>query len=192
MPPKNKYSKEQIVDAAFKIAEKEGIDGITIRKVANQLGSSIAPIYVNFKDVHELKRAIIEKIVQLSHRMINEQNSGSPFRDIGIASLRFAKEYPMLSRDFVMKPNKYAQQFDEEMGTGLIDQMKKDPDLEGFTDDQLQMILFKLRAFQIGLTIMVSNGMLPENMELEQMAAIVDDVAVDVVLATRMRNHDDV
>lgn len=61
MPPKNKFSKEQISEAAFAIAENEGIDRITIRKVADRLGSSIAPIYVNFTDVEALSKPLLTK-----------------------------------------------------------------------------------------------------------------------------------
>src|SRR5699024_4801970 len=109
-------SREQIVDAAFNIANTEGIDSMTIRKVAGQLGSSIAPIYVNFNDVEELKSAVVKKVVDISQHMLNEQNTGNPFGDIGFASLQFAKKHPILFRDFVMKQNNYLLDYDQEMG----------------------------------------------------------------------------
>ena len=37
MPPKKKFSKEQIVDKAFEIAKTEGIDSITARRIAEEL-----------------------------------------------------------------------------------------------------------------------------------------------------------
>lgn len=187
MPPKNKFTMDQIIDAAFTIAKNEGIDSITIRKVAELLGSSIAPIYVNFDDVEQLKRAVVKKVIQLSQEMLYEQNSGNAFRDMGIASLRFAKEYPVLVRDFVMKPNEYFQDYDEQMGTELVEHMKKAPDLEGFTDEELMMILLKMRAFQMGLTVMLANGLLPKEFDMEKMIAISDSVAEDVIIAARMR-----
>ena len=49
---------------SFAIAETEGIDRVTIRKVAEQLGSSIAPIYVNFTDVEALKQAVASPVIQ--------------------------------------------------------------------------------------------------------------------------------
>lgn len=52
MAPKKKFTKDQIIDAAFEIARTEGIEFITIRKVAEKLGGSIAPIYVNFKEAN--------------------------------------------------------------------------------------------------------------------------------------------
>ncbi|WP_269758384.1 TetR/AcrR family transcriptional regulator [Thalassobacillus sp. C254] len=84
MPPKTKFTKEQIINAAFEIAKSEGIDSITIRKVADRLGSSIAPIYVNFNDVDELKQAVANKVVQLSQHMIYEEIPGTPFEILGL------------------------------------------------------------------------------------------------------------
>ncbi|GAA0370810.1 TetR/AcrR family transcriptional regulator [Bacillus horti] len=187
MPPKKKFSEEQIIEAAFEIAKTEGMESITIRKVAEQLGSSIAPIYVNFTDVEDLIKAVMKKIVQLSQQMLQEQNSGNAFKDIGMASLQFAEEYPNLFRDFVMKPNEYLGDYDQDMGTELVAHMKTDPDLEGFTDEEIHMILFKMRAFQMGLTIMVANQLLPKEFNREKGIEILDSMAEDVLTATRLR-----
>ena len=47
MAPKNKFTKEEIINAAFDIAKVDGLGAITVRRVAQKLNSSIAPIYVN-------------------------------------------------------------------------------------------------------------------------------------------------
>ncbi|NLP23868.1 MAG: TetR/AcrR family transcriptional regulator, partial [Syntrophomonadaceae bacterium] len=85
MGPKVKFTREQIIDAAFEIARTEGIDNITMRKIAEKMGSSVAPIYVNFKNVDELNEALIERIISISHQFLAEENTGNPFRDIGNA-----------------------------------------------------------------------------------------------------------
>lgn len=186
MPPKPKFSKEQIIDAAFEIAKLEGMDSITIRKVAEKLGSSIAPIYVNFKDVEELIGEVIHKIFELSRRKLAEQRTGNPFRDIGAASLRFAKEYPVLFRDLVMKNNAYMNNYDNEMGV-LVEQMKQDPELESFSDEELRAILLKMRIFQLGLSVMVVNGLLSEDFDEEREVEMLESTAVDIMAAARLR-----
>jgi AcrR family transcriptional regulator len=101
MGPKVKFTREQIIDTAFKIAQTEGIDSITMRKIAEKMGSSVAPIYVNFKNIDELKEALMERIISVSRQILKEESTGNPFRDIGIASLRFAVEYSVIFRDLV-------------------------------------------------------------------------------------------
>lgn len=192
MPPKKKFSKEQIIDTAFEIARSEGIDSITIRKVAEQLGSSSAPIYVNFKDVDELIREVVNKIIAVSKQLLMEQNSGDPFHDIGVASLRFAKEYSVLFRDFVMKPNDYMQNYNEDMGGDLIELMKEDTVLEGFSEEELRLILLKMRIFQTGLSVMVANGLLPDELGEDQLIGLLDSAATDVIIAARQRGKGDI
>lgn len=181
MGPKIKFTKERIIDAAYEIAKIEGIDNITIRKIAEKMGSSIAPIYVNFKDVNELIQAVISKIFIVSHQMLLEVDTGNPFLDMGVASLRFAKEYPILFRDLIIKKNHYMKNYDQEMGTVLIEQMKKDPELTGFTNEDLMTILLKMRIFQLGLSVMIANGLLSDDFTEEKAIELLKSTANDVI-----------
>ncbi|MEB1808801.1 MAG: TetR family transcriptional regulator [Bacillaceae bacterium] len=185
MPPKKKFSQSQIIDAAFEIAKNEGLSQISIRKVADRLGSSIAPIYVNFTDVEDLKRAVMKKVMELSEQKVKEQNTGNPFQDLGIASLKFAEEYPVLVRDLALNPNEYIQEYDQEMD--FVSLMKQDPTLEGFTDEELMMIFLKMRAFQLGMTMMVANRLLPKELTMDQMIELSGSAAEDIISATRLR-----
>ena len=67
MPPKTKYNKEDIVDAAFEIAKEEGFSGITARSVANRLHCSVAPIYVNFATIDDLITDVVEREIGRAH-----------------------------------------------------------------------------------------------------------------------------
>jgi AcrR family transcriptional regulator len=186
MGPKIKFTKEQIIDAAFEIAKTEGIDNITMRKIAEKMGSSVAPIYVNFKNNDELIEALIERIISISQQLLGEESTGNPFHDMGRASLRFAIEYSVLFRDLVMKNNNYVKEYDEKMLPALIEEMKKDPELEGFTVDELKTILLKLRIFQLGLSVMAANGLLPKDYEIQDLMDILSSTANDVILSARL------
>lgn len=185
--PKIQFTKEQIIEIAFTIAKKEGIDKITIRKVAHHLGSSIAPIYVNFKNVKELKHEVIKRIVTWSNELIEEQHTGSPFKDIGIASIKMATEHPKLVHDFIMKQNEYLKSYDTEMGLNFIHLMKNDEKLAEFTENELYQILLKMRIFQMGLTLMIANGLLPEHFGFDEMVNLSNDLANDVITTTKLK-----
>jgi AcrR family transcriptional regulator len=188
MPPKKRFSREQIVDAAFEIAKVNGMDGITIRKVAERLKSSIAPIYVNFEDVEELKLAVVKRIVRLSNEILMEVDTGKPFHDIGVASLRFAREYSVLFQDFISNQSTYLEHYDQEMGRDLMDRMKEDSELEGFTEDELRLILLKMRIFSVGLSVMVANNLLPPSFSEEDGVELLASTAIDVVTSARLKN----
>ena len=187
MGPKVKFTREQIIDTAFEIAQTEGLDSITMRKIAKKMGSSVAPIYVNFKNVDELNEALMAKILSISRELLREENTGNPFHDIGIASLRFAVEYSAIFRDLVIKSGKYMQGYDEKMMPTLIEEMQKDPVLNGFTVEELKTILLKVRIFQLGLSIMAANGLLPKEYNKQAMIDILSSAADDVILSAKIR-----
>jgi len=186
MGPKSTFTKEQIIDAAFEIAKTEGIDHITMRKVAQKMGSSVAPIYVNFKNNEELIEAVVERIIGISQQLLIEESKGNPFYDMGRASLRFAVEYSVLFRELVMKSNNYMKDYDEKIMPALIEEMKKDPELKDFTTDELKTILLKMRIFQLGLSVMVANRLLPDNYEMQELMDLLSSTANDVILSVRL------
>jgi AcrR family transcriptional regulator len=187
MGPKIKFTREQIIDAAFEIAQAEGIDSITMRKIAEKMGSSVAPIYVNFKNVDELNEALIERIISISRQLLMEENTGNPFRDIGSASLSFAMEYSVIFRDLVIKGGIYMQDYDKKMMPALIEEMKKDPELNGFTVDELKTILLKMRIFQLGLSMMAANSLLPKEYNKQEMMDILSSTADDIIMSAKLR-----
>lgn len=189
MGPRVKFTREQIIDAAFEIAKTEGIEGITMRKIAEQLGSSVAPIYVNFENVDELNEALMDRIIAVGQQLLSEETTGNPFYDMGKASLRFAKEYSVLFRDLVMNHNRYMKGYDDKMLPVLIEEMKKDPEMTGFTEDELKNIWFKMRVFQVGLSVMAANGMLPGEYQQQDLMDLLSSAAEDVILSARLRKR---
>ena len=54
-----KFTKEVVIEAGYELMKKEGFQNISVRKIANYLKCSTAPIYFNFSTVDELKEEII-------------------------------------------------------------------------------------------------------------------------------------
>ena len=59
MPAVRKVSKAQIIDAAVEVLRDDGFAAINARSVAKKLGCSTQPIYFSFKNMDELKAALI-------------------------------------------------------------------------------------------------------------------------------------
>ncbi len=56
--PKQKITKEMVVDTAFDIARKDGMDRVLIRKIAGKLGCSVQPIYSYCQNIESLKAEV--------------------------------------------------------------------------------------------------------------------------------------
>lgn len=57
MPPKQKITKNMLLEHAYKIAEEQGIMAVTSRSVAKSIGCSIQPVFSQFPTMEELRQA---------------------------------------------------------------------------------------------------------------------------------------
>lgn len=48
MPPKPKYTKEEIVQVAFEMARENGLESVVARELGKRLGISSTPIFLIF------------------------------------------------------------------------------------------------------------------------------------------------
>jgi AcrR family transcriptional regulator len=160
MPPRIKYSKENVIEAAFEIAREQGFSEITARSVAKRLGSSVAPIYANFETIDHLVKAVVQRVFAVADNLLKEQEGSNVFANIGRASLAFARDYPILFRELMLIPNEHMVQY-EAMEAALLDIMSRDERLRNWTTDERRMLLFEMRTFQTGLSVMTANGHLP-------------------------------
>lgn len=60
MPPKAKFTREEIVEAAFSIVKADGFEALTSRALGTRLGSSARPIFTVFQSMDEVQQAVIE------------------------------------------------------------------------------------------------------------------------------------
>ncbi len=97
MPPKAKFTKDEIIDAALLIIKEEGIENLTARNLGSKLKSSSCPIFTIFKNMEEVKIATIQKAKQIYRKYVEEGlNDSIPFRGVGKLYIRFASEEPKL------------------------------------------------------------------------------------------------
>ena len=105
MPPKFKYTREQIVECAVSIVRETGMDGVTARELGKRLGVSVKPIFTAFTNMDEVKSAVFERVLQIYHASAEECAGEMPsFKRSGMQVIRFAKKEPMLFRLLFMQP----------------------------------------------------------------------------------------
>lgn len=98
--PKAKISREMVVNAAFEIARREGIENVNARTVAEKLGCSTQPVMYHFSKIEEMKRAVFDK-ADLYHSeclMAVRDTDNGIMLGIGLNYIRFAIHEPHLFR----------------------------------------------------------------------------------------------
>ena len=59
MPPKCKFTRDEIIAAALDIARKDGLYAVTARSLGEKLGSSSKPIFSIFENMEEVLEATL-------------------------------------------------------------------------------------------------------------------------------------
>ena len=113
MPPKAKFTKEEITEAALRIVREEGIEKLTSRNLGKTLGSSACPIFTVFSSMEEVETAALEaaKAVYKGYveRGLTEELA---FRGVGEQYIHFAVDEPRLFQLLFMGETEEAQSFE--------------------------------------------------------------------------------
>lgn len=104
MPPKAKFTREEIIDAAFEMVRSEGVDCLTARSLGAKLGSSARPIFTVFRSMEEVQAEVMKEAKRLYERYEDEGMSGeNAFMGSGKGYIRFAANEPKLFQLLFMK-----------------------------------------------------------------------------------------
>lgn len=125
--PKQRITREQVVDAAFRLARERGMEGVLVKELANRLGCSVQPIYTYCNSMETLRGAVEERTTAFVREYAaRHRDPSDPFRSTGLAYLRLAKEEPHLYRIFFSRPQGggnweelYEREADPERGAEL-------------------------------------------------------------------------
>lgn len=107
MPPKAKFTKEEIFNAALDIVRTEGIEALTARALGKHLNSSARPIFTVFKNMEEVQQAVITSSKALYKEYVDEGlTSEKPFKGVGTQYILFSIKEPKLFQLLFMSEQK--------------------------------------------------------------------------------------
>ena len=99
MAPKNKFTKKEMVEAALRVARTKGIDGLTAKTMADELGTSTQPIFTAFGSMEGVREEVYAAAVSVYDRYTEiGLKEEIPFLGVGKQYIRFAKEEPEFYR----------------------------------------------------------------------------------------------
>ena len=71
MAPKNKFTREEMVAAAMRVVRAKGIDGLTAKTVADELGASTQPVFTAFGSMDTVRQEIYAAAVRVYDGYVN-------------------------------------------------------------------------------------------------------------------------
>ncbi len=114
MPPKPKFTKEEIINAALEIVSEKGTEGLTARELGARLGSSARPIFTVFNGMEELQNEVRVAAMSYFENMPIDALGDMPvFKQVGMKMVLFGKTEPKLYRLLFMSENEKAMSFED-------------------------------------------------------------------------------
>lgn len=97
MPPKAKFTREEIIEGALNIVRTEGYEALTSRALGRSLASSARPIFTVFKNMEEVQQATREAAKSLYQEYVSEGlKAEHPFKGVGTQYILFSIHEPKL------------------------------------------------------------------------------------------------
>ena len=163
MPPKPKFTRDEVVEVALKLVSEKGMDALTARELGERLGSSARPIFTAFRNMEELMGEVRNAAMRKYDAFVGSAVDYTPaFKRFGTQMVLFAIEEPKLFQLLFMRENDGAGDFAsvaERLGPtrGLcIDAITAD---YGLNPEEANAFFEHMWVFTYGLSVLCATGM---------------------------------
>lgn len=97
MPKKPKFTKEEVINAAYEIIKEEGLENLAARGLARKLNSACSPIFTLFSSMEEVKEEVYKKAKKDFVNELKKSLDYFPiFKEFGLRFVNYAVKNPKL------------------------------------------------------------------------------------------------
>lgn len=188
MPPKVKYTRDDVVEAALTIVEEHGLRDLTARNLAAKLGSSTAPIYKHFGTMDELALEVIGEAQRTLLEYTSRPYTDRVFLNMGTGVAMFACEHKQLYRALMLEGDNYGDVVHEFLDI-LESELTKDPRFTILSVDERHQLLHKMWTFTHGLASLICVGLI-KDCNQEKIIKTLMEIGADIIGATLAKHMD--
>lgn len=155
------YTKDQILKAAYEVVENEGFSGFTARNIAKKMGISTQPIYLEFKNMQDLKDTLLDEICNhLYYDIFPEVRTGDTLIDLGLNYVYFAKERSNLYNALYVQEYGGGKKMHDFSNKYFFELIKKHPKYKNLDDDHITALHVGTWIIVTGIATLMSSGII--------------------------------
>ena len=141
MARKKTITREQILAAAYDLVAKEGFSKFTARNIAGHMNCSTQPIYLEFKNMDDLKESLFEKIkTYLQEDVYGRVVTGNPLIDMNLNYIQFATDEKKLYRYLYLEEHSEDEELQRFSNELFMKNADSDPHLRGLSQEIKEQI----------------------------------------------------
>lgn len=174
MPPKCRFTREEIIQAALDLTAEKGVGALTARGLAQRLGSSAKPIFGLFANMEEVQQEVV-KAANLRYQEYLRQDMSAgrypPYKASGMAYIRFAREQKELFKLLFMRDRTHEEKAAGDELEALLGLIQKNM---GLSRDDAYRFHLEMWIYVHGIATMIATAYLEWDMDFIS-AALTDD-----------------
>jgi len=163
MPPKPKFTKEEVITAALSLVSEKGMPALTARDLGERLGSSARPIFTVFTSMEEVREAVRKAAIRRFEGYAEKAEQYTPvFKQMGMQMILFAKEEPELYRIAFMSGERKGNNFDDlfmqlgDVAIQCVEVIQRD---YGITEPEARSLFEHVWIHTFGIGALCATGM---------------------------------
>lgn len=161
MPPRPKYTKEEIVKVAFDMTREKGFEAVTTREIGKRLGTSSSPIFTFFKNMHELQIEVKKLAMKEYENYIADALNYTPaFKQFGIRMIEFADREPKLFQLLYMQEREESGTFEDmvrDLGDSVGTCIALIKEEHGLEEAEAKMLFSQVWLHTFSLCVLLAN-----------------------------------
>ena len=155
MPPKQRITREMILERSFTMFCQEGMAAVNARSVAKALNCSTQPIFSYFSGMDDLKNALDQKAHDVFEQTLSEEaKAGDTFESRFNAYVRFATEQPRLFAHMFLRED------DQTFGNEVVREplVSAEAEEKGLDAEKAKQVCVELMLYVHGMAAMQATG----------------------------------
>lgn len=165
MPPKCRFTREEIIQAALDLTAEKGVGALTARGLAQRLGSSAKPIFGLFANMEEVQQEVV-KAASLRYQEYLRQDMSAgrypPYKASGMAYIRFAREQKELFKLLFMRDRTHEEKAAGDELEALLGLIQKNM---GLSRDDAYRFHLEMWIYVHGIATMIATAYLEWDMD---------------------------
>lgn len=170
MPPKPKFTKEELIQAALELTREGGLDLVVARNLGKKLNTAPSTIFTHYDSVEEIRQAVMDAARELYNGYVEEGLAMvPPMKGFGVQYIRFAMEEPNLYSVLFMKKRDDFKYVDYIINEGHYERVITAAE-ENFSLErkQAELLYHNMWAYAHGIAVMSATGVC--NFSLEEIS----------------------
>ena len=162
MPPKPKFTREEVASVAFAMIKEGGVSALTARDLGARMGTSPRPIFTLFKNMEDVKQAARALAVKEFMVYLSDYQEYTPaFKRIGMMIVSYGVHEPELFKLLFLQEHPQGVSFTESlkdlngMDETCVQLVMRD---YGLTEGEARLLFEQMWTHALGLGTMCAMG----------------------------------